>query len=122
MRLKLLRERFSVCKIARTEQIPFAETFVFVGKTDAEFSLVCREEAVPQGRLAEEPGWRCFCVEGPLDFSLVGILAELSGTLAAEGVSLFAVSTFDTDYLLVREDALPKARAALERAGHTCGE
>jgi hypothetical protein len=72
-----------------------------------------------QGTWKREDGWRCLKVAGPLDFSLVGILADLSGTLAAEGVSIFALSTFDTDYLLVKAPDLPRAIQALQRAGHT---
>lgn len=119
MQLKRLAGTFCVCKIADVEQIPFQEEFVFVGKTDKEISLVCRKEAVPAGCIEEECGWKCFRVEGPLAFSLVGILSRLSGTLAREQISVFAVSTFDTDYLLVKEAALPRAQAALERDGHT---
>ncbi len=118
MQLELLDELFSVCKVARVEQIPFQEEFVFVGKTDGELSLVCRATAVPEGCTEEAPGWRCFRVKGPLDFSLIGILSRLSSVLAQEKISVFAVSTFDTDYLLVREEALPRAKAALERAGY----
>ena len=68
-----------------------------------------------------ERGWRAICVAGPLDFALVGVLASLSGTLASAGVSIFAISTFDTDYILVKEDMLGAAREALAAAGHQVG-
>lgn len=119
MRFKLLEDTFSVCKIARAEQIPWDEPFVFVGKTDTEISLVCPTKAVPLQCAQEETGWRCFRVEGPLDFSLVGILSKITGMLAKEEIPVFAVSTFDTDYLLVREAYLPRARETLEQSGDT---
>ncbi len=86
-------------------------------RTEDELSLVCPWEAVPAGVRAEGP-WRALKVAGPLDFAAVGILAALTAALAREGVSLFALSTYDTDYLLVKEPDLETARAALVRDGH----
>ena len=83
-------------------------------RTADELSIVCPEEQVP-GDLTAERDWRAFKVEGPLDFALVGILAELSGALAAAEVSLFAISTYDTDYLLVRAGKLAEAKRALSK-------
>lgn len=80
--------------------------------------MVCPEADVPSGVLAEA-GWRCLKVQGPLDFALVGVMASLTGPLAAAGVSLFALSTYDTDYLLVKAGNLAQAVDALESAGHT---
>ncbi|WP_460446852.1 ACT domain-containing protein [Angustibacter aerolatus] len=85
--------------------------------TSDECSLVCAEPA-PDGALHEQPGWRAWRVAGQLDFSLVGVLHALTGPLAAAGVSIFALSTYDTDYLLVPGDAAPTATAALRDAGH----
>jgi hypothetical protein len=82
-----------------------------------ELSVVCQEELVPANIRAEN-GWRGLKVEGPLDFALTGILAGLASALAQAGVSLFAISTFDTDYILVKEKDLAKAIRALEQAGH----
>lgn len=86
--------------------------------TPDEVSLVCPTPA-PAGAQATEPGWRCWRVAGQLDFSLVGVLHGLTAPLAAAGLSVFAVSTFDTDYLLVRDTDWPSAHLALQRAGHT---
>ena len=80
--------------------------------------MVCSEGAVPAGATAER-GWRCMKVDGPLDFELTGVLAALTQTLAEAGVPVFALSTYDTDYLLVKDEQLKIAAAALERAGHT---
>jgi hypothetical protein len=80
--------------------------------------VVCRQEAVPAGTQAEV-GWRCLRVAGAMPFTLVGVLASLTGPLAAAGVGFFAVSTFDTDHLLVMEAEFPAAVAALRGAGHS---
>ncbi len=96
--------------------------FVSVTRTSDELSLVVAEEAVPRGATADglrvQSGWRCLKVAGPLDFSLVGILASLAVPLAEAGVSIFAISTFDTDYLLVPASDLARAVAELKVRGH----
>ena len=86
-------------------------------RTADELTIVCAAAAVPPDVRCEGP-FRALAVRGPLDFALTGILASLAGPLAADGISIFVLSTFDTDLLLVREHDLPAARAALERAGH----
>jgi len=92
-----------------------ADGLVSVTRTAAEVSVVCAQERVPGGVRAER-GWRALEVEGPLDFGMVGVLAELTGVLAAAGVPIFAISTFDTDYLLVRSGDAGRAAAALRSA------
>ena len=113
--------RFAICRLAPEAALPAwvagAEGFTSVTRTVAELSIVCPEERVPDG-IRREDGWRLLEVHGPLDFALTGILASLTTTLAEAGVSIFALSTFDTDYLLVREMALSAAVAALCAAGH----
>jgi len=91
--------------------------FVSVTGTRDEVSVVCPEDQAPEGATVEA-GWRCLKVDGPLDFGLTGVLASLAVPLAEAGVSIFAVSTFDTDYVLVKAEALERAAAALETAGH----
>ncbi len=86
-------------------------------RTEEELSLVCAGADVP-ARLAAERGFCRLTVRGPLEFSLVGVLASLTAPLAEAGVSLFSISTFDTDHVLVRETDLDRACAALEAAGH----
>lgn len=86
-------------------------------RTEDELSLVCRTEVAPEyGR--RDDGWRRLTVRGPLEFSLTGIMAALSGALAGAGISLFALSTFDTDHILVKQDDLARAVEALRGAGH----
>jgi hypothetical protein len=95
--------------------------FSSVTRTADEVSVVCEQAAVPPG-VRCEPGWRCLRVAGTLDFASVGVLAGLVGPLAAAGVSVFVVSTFDTDYLLVKEGDLDWAVAVLQQHRHTVGD
>jgi GNAT superfamily N-acetyltransferase len=111
---------FAVCRLAPDAPLPAwvgGSPFVAITRAADELSIVCRQEAVPAG-VRCEPGWRCLRVAGPLDFSLVGVLASLLVPLAEAGVSVFAVCTFDTDYLLVKQPDFPRAAEMLRQAGH----
>ena len=119
MNLQMLPQAFTVCQISDVTTVDFSREFVFVAKTNEEVSLVCETESVPQNTLAREDGWRALRVSGVLEFSLVGILASLSGVLAQAGISIFAISTYNTDYLLVKEDAFARACSALADGGYT---
>jgi len=113
--LKPLPGMFTVCKPKET--VWRDRPFHFLARTDGELSLVCPTPDAPMSCEAREDGWRGLRVAGPLEFSLVGILSRLAGALAAAGVSLFAVSTYDTDYLFVKDTAYDKAVEALRGAG-----
>ena len=118
--LTLLSQRLAVCRLdAGAPLPPWANQGVFVSitRTPEELSLVCPEEAVPDHVLSER-GWCCFRVAGPLAFSLTGVLVALAGPLAEARISIFAISTYDTDYLLVREQDLDGAQQILRQAGH----
>ena len=118
--LSLLDCRLAVCRLGSRDEIPSwagAGAFSSVTRTGTELSIVCREDAVPDG-IPREGGWRIFQVEGPLDFGLIGVMASIAGPLGEAGVSLFAVSTFDTDYVMVRERDVEAAVLALRAAGH----
>lgn len=119
MELKQLDYALTVCKVASVDDVDLSGELVFVGKTDEEVSLVCETCNVPAGAVEREDGWRCFRIQGVLDFSLVGILAKITGVLADEGVGIFAVSTFNTDYILVKEESFERALAALAAAGYS---
>ena len=118
MKLKELPYDLTVCKTASLADIRMDAGFFFIGRTDEEISLVCRTEDAPARTIAREDGWRGFRIRGVLDFSLVGVLARLSGILASQGIGLFAVSTFNTDYILVREGQFEQALAALAAGGY----
>lgn len=118
--LHLLPGEFAACRLLPTEPIPaWAGSAVFssVTRTADELSIICPAPPVPAGVKAER-GWRLLKVAGPLDFGMVGVLASITAPLAAGGISLLAVATFDTDYVLVRAERLEEALRALEAAGH----
>ena len=118
--LSLLPDTFAVCRLPAEAALPAWATagdFYAITRTAHELSLVCAQEQVPAGVICQ-PGWRCLQVAGPLDFALTGVLASLAQPLARAGVSIFAISTFDTDYLLIQNDALDVAQTALCSAGH----
>jgi uncharacterized protein len=118
--LDLVAGRYAVCRLDAAEPLPAwagEGPFVSITRTDAELSVVCPQEAVPAAVLAER-GFCCLRVAGPLGFGMTGVLASLAGPLASSGVSIFVVSTYDTDYLMVQERDLERAVDALTRAGH----
>ncbi len=119
MKLQFLPQDFTVCKLKSPEKIDLTQEFCFVGKTDSEFSLVCETGFVPEETLAREDGWKAFRITGVLDFSLIGILAKISAVLAENSIGIFAVSTYNTDYILVKQENTEKAAAALKDAGYT---
>jgi hypothetical protein len=114
--LSILPYPLAVARLARDDLIPpwvnWSDPFIAVTRTDDEISIVCKEERVPATVRAERD-WRALKVDGPLDFSATGILASLAVPLAASGISIFALSTYDTDYVLVRGSDLDKAIKAL---------
>ncbi len=118
MIIKILSEKFTVCKVNDLSQINFNDTFLFVGKTDKELSLVCQEDSLPFHCTTYENGWRAFRFEGELDFSLIGILSEVTKILAENQIAVFAVSTFNTDYILIKETMLETAISALSAHGY----
>ena len=116
--LKKIPHRLSVCKVADVSALDLSADFYFIGKTDEELSLVCRTEAAPAGTTEREDGWRGFYIQGVLDFSLIGILSELSRILAENRIGIFAVSTYNTDYILVKEENYERALDALTAEGY----
>jgi hypothetical protein len=120
LNLVLLADAYAVCRLKPGTPAPpwaGAGEFVSIALTSQETSVVCPQDRVPAG-LRVERGFRALKVQGPLDFSLVGVLESVIGPLAAECISIFAVSTFDTDYVLVREEALARTVEILIRCGH----
>ncbi len=122
MDLRVLDDRLSVCKLPAGSPWPVPEPgarFWSVTRTDSELSIVCPEDEAPTGdHVQVEPDWRALEVAGPLDFSMVGVMAGLTQPLADVDVSVFVVSTYDTDYVLVHAAALERAVEALREAGH----
>ena len=122
MRLKKLPDTFTVSKVEKVTDIDMNSDIYFIGKTDEELSLVCRTEDVPENTVERDDGWRGFRIEGVLDFSLIGILSKLSTILAENQIGIFAVSTFNTDYILVKEENFDRAMDVLAAAGYEVTE
>lgn len=118
MKLKAIRCDFSVCKVEDYSLVDFDDEYCFIGKTDEECSLVCETARAPTNCIEREDGWRGFRIEGVLDFSLVGILAEISRILAEQHIGIFAISTFNTDYILTKSKDFQKALEVLICAGY----
>lgn len=118
MRIRPFPHAFSVCKVADYSAVDLTQPFCFTGRTDEEASLVCLTGDVPANTTHREDGWRAFRIEGVLDFSLIGILARICGIMAEKGIGVFALSTFNTDYILVKAERFDQALAALSDAGY----
>lgn len=119
LKLKIIEGSFAVCKLAPEVKIPDwvnSSCFFSITKSSIELSIVCESLNVPDS-VKSEMGWSLIKVDGVLDFSLTGILSSLSSPLAKAQISIFAISTFDTDYLLVKETNLVKAKQVLQENG-----
>lgn len=119
MELKKLDHRLTVCKVAEISNIDMSGEFYFISKTDEEISLVCKTEDTPDGTLTRDDGWRGFHIQGILDFSLIGVLSQLSTILAENRIGIFAVSTYNTDYILVKDENFERALSVLSNAGYS---
>jgi len=118
MEIQLIDRDFSVCKVAALDAVDFSDDYCFVGKTDEEISLVCSTSHAPMPALEREDGWKAFRIKGVLDFSLIGILSEISTLLAGNKIGIFAISTFNTDYILTKTENFEKAVRVLAEAGY----
>lgn len=113
--------RFAVCRLAPDDPVPtwaMKANFFSITRTQDELSVVCPEDVLPV-EVRSEKGWRCLRVAGTIDFTAIGVLASLVSPLAENGISVFAISTFDTDYLVVKEKDWPATLTSLKGAGHT---
>ena len=119
MTLQIIDGDFTVCQPADLGSVRTDGKFWCLSKTDEELSLVCPTDQMPKHCVQSESGWRMFRVKGTLDFSLTGILSRISGVLAQAHVGIFAVSTYNTDYILVKRADLRRALAALRSAGYS---
>lgn len=119
MELKVIEYKLTICKVENLSDIDLTAEFFFIGKTDEELSLVCKTGDVPLKTVERDDGWRAIRIQGVLDFSLIGILSKLSGILAENKIGIFAVSTFNTDYILIKEENFDRALQVLTSKGYT---
>lgn len=119
MVLQAIGKDFTICKVEDSSSVDLAQEFVFLSKTDEELSLVCESSSTPPDVKERSDGWRAFRIEGVLDFSLIGILAKISTILADAGIGIFALSTYNTDYIFTRAGQFDRALQVLEAEGYT---
>lgn len=122
MEIKKIADNFSVCKVEDYSLVNLDAAYCFVGKTDEEKSLVCLTSDVPGNVTDRDDGWKAFRIQGILDFSLIGILSKISSLLAENEIGIFAISTFNTDYVLTKEENFNKAMEVLRKAGYQIEE
>lgn len=122
MEIKKIQYNFSVCKVTDYTEVKMDAEYCYIGKTDEEKSVVCITDDVPVNVIERDDGWKAFRIQGILDFSLIGILSRISAILADNKIGIFAVSTFNTDYILTKAENFDKAIAALENAGYSIVE
>ena len=122
MKLKKLVFDITVCQLEDVSAVDLSREFFFLGKTDEEISLVCKTEDALSNTIERDDGWRGFRIEGVLDFSLIGILSKISSILAENKIGIFAVSTYNTDYILVKKENFDLAMTVLAEAGYEISE
>lgn len=118
--LKLLKDKYSVLRLNKNDEIPkwiFNEEFFSITRTEDELSIVCLQDKVKE-YIKCERNWRILKIEGPLDFSLIGILSKISTLMANNNISIFAISTYDTDYILIKEETINRAIEVLENSNY----
>lgn len=118
MEIKKINGEFSVCQVEDYSLVNLDSEYCFIGKTDEERSIVCLTDEVPANVTKQDDGWKGFRIQGVLDFSLIGILAGIIGVLADNGISIFAVSTYNTDYLFIKKENYKKALDVLKDTGY----
>lgn len=119
MEIESINAEFSVCKVEDYSDVRLDAAYCFTGKTDEEHSLVCITEDVPMNTTEREDGWKAFRIRGVLDFSLIGILSRISTVLADAQIGIFAISTYNTDYILIKAENHQKAVQVLAQEGFT---
>ena len=115
MELLVLKNEFSVCQVEDYSQVDFEREYIFTAQTTDEKSLLCRIKDIPKNVIQKEKGWRGLRIEGVLDFSLKGILYRISIILYDENIGIFVLSTYNTDYIFVKEEDLELAVLSLEK-------
>ena len=118
MKIRKIHQGFSVCQVEDYSLVNLDSEYSFIGKTDEEKSLVYITDEVPSNVIRRDDGWKAFCIQGVLDFSLIGILAKIATILADNNISIFAISTYNTDYVLIKNENYQKALKVLKSIGY----
>ena len=118
MEIKKIHHDFTVCQVENYSFVNLNSEYTFIGKTDEENSLVCMTNEVPENTIRRDDGWQAFRIQGILDFSLIGIQAKIATILADNKISIFAISTYNTDYVLIKKEKYQKALEVLQSSGY----
>ena len=118
MEIKKIHQEFSVCQVEDYSLVNLDSEYSFIGKTDEEKSLVCITSEIPSNVIQRDDGWKALRIQGVLEFSLIGILSKIAAILADNNISIFAVSTYNTDYFLTKKENYEKAIKTLENADY----
>jgi len=117
MNLEVVDCDFTICKIDNIDKIDLTQKFIFLSKTSDEISLVCESSSIPPNIIESEPGWKAIKISDTLDFSIVGVLSKISAILASADISIFVISTYNTDYILMKSENLDKGIHVLKHNG-----
>lgn len=118
MKIQRIHQDFSICQVEDYSLVNLESKYCFIEKTDEEKSLVCLTNEVPSNVIRRDDGWRAFCIQGILEFSLIGILSKIVSILADHHISIYAVSTYNTDYIFLKKENYQKGLEVLEAAGY----
>ena len=118
MKIQRIHQDFSICQVEDYSLVNLESKYCFIEKTDEEKSLVCLTNEVPSNVIRRDDGWRAFCIQGILEFSLIGILSKIVSILADHHISIYAVSTYNTDYIFLKKENYQKGLEVLESAGY----
>lgn len=119
MQLKIIDKDFIIFKTENLNNIDFSNEYVFMSKTDEEISIICDKKLMPKDTIECDYDWKCFKIQGQLDFSLIGILSSILKILADNNISILAVSTYNTDYIFVKKQNIVLAKEVLTAQGYT---
>lgn len=118
MKLRKINQDFSVCQVEDYSLVNFDSQYCFIGKTEEEKSLVCATSEIPSNVIKKDDGWKAFYIQGIMDFSLIGILSKIASILADNAISIFAVSTYNTDYVLIKNENYQRGLEILKSEGY----
>lgn len=118
MKIQKIHQDFSICQVKDYSLVDLESKYCFIGKTDEEKSLVCLTNEVPSNVIRRDDGWKALRIQGVLDFSLIGILSKIASILADHHISIYAVSTYNTDYVLIKKENYQKGLEVLEISGY----
>ncbi|MBN1806932.1 MAG: ACT domain-containing protein [Sedimentisphaerales bacterium] len=120
LKLSLLEDKYAICSLPNNTPIPgwaLKELLASITRTDKELTIVCKQDIIPS-EIQSGPNWRCFKIDGSFDLNQTGVISSISSPLSDAGISIYVISTYDTDYFLVKEDNLDKTIATLSNSGH----